>query len=90
VPRAQECVIAVNNSDIADRERGPADVNRSVDLLAAVRATGTRCPVSASGISEPAVAAELLNIGYSGLLIGTGLLRAGNVGEWMAAFRALR
>ncbi|CRK58158.1 Indole-3-glycerol phosphate synthase [Alloactinosynnema sp. L-07] len=82
VPRAAECVIAVNNKDISTRERTPADLRRGADLLATVQATGTPYPVSASGIEHPAQAASLLAAGYRGLLVGTGLLRATDPAEW--------
>jgi indole-3-glycerol phosphate synthase len=75
VPHAGECVIAVNNKDIRTKERDPGDVGRSLRLLPAVRRAGTPCPVSASGIGSPAVAAQLLEAGYAGLLMGTTLLR---------------
>jgi indole-3-glycerol phosphate synthase len=80
------CVVAVNNKDIRDRERGPADVGRSLRLLPALQAAGVRCPVSASGIEDAAVAARLLDRGFAGLLVGTGLLRADGLDAW---FRAL-
>jgi indole-3-glycerol phosphate synthase len=82
--RASDCIVAVNNKDIAARERGPGDIGRSLGMLAAVRATGTRCPVSASGIDHPDVAARLLDAGYAGLLVGSGLLRSGSAGRWAA------
>lgn len=85
VPRPTECVIAVNNKDISFRERGPADLRRGADLLAAVRAAGTPYPVSASGIEHPGQAADLLAAGYRGLLVGTGLLRAADPAEWFGA-----
>ncbi|MEV3993903.1 indole-3-glycerol-phosphate synthase [Streptomyces sp. NPDC049837] len=90
VPRAAQCVVAVNNKDIATRERLPGDLDRSAALLPAVRATGTRCAVSASGIADPADAARLLEAGFQGLLIGTGLLRAPHPGHWCAALDAAR
>ncbi|MFF0885100.1 indole-3-glycerol-phosphate synthase [Streptomyces sp. NPDC003456] len=90
VPRAQECVVAVNNKDIATRERSPGDLGRSSALLAPVLGTGTRCAVSASGIADPADAARLLDCGFQGLLIGTGLLRAPSPEQWCAALDAAR
>ncbi|WP_369193216.1 indole-3-glycerol-phosphate synthase [Streptomyces djakartensis] len=90
VPRAERCVVAVNNKDIATRERLPGDLDRSSTLLPAVRATGTRCAVSASGITDPADAARLLDAGFGGLLIGTGLLRAAHPAHWCAALDAAR
>jgi indole-3-glycerol phosphate synthase len=86
VPHPGDCVIAVNNKDIKGRERDPGDLGRSLDLLPAVRATGTPCPVSASGIVTPADAARLLDAGYAGLLIGTALLRSsGGIHAWLSA-----
>ncbi|QLQ36632.1 indole-3-glycerol-phosphate synthase [Micromonospora robiginosa] len=91
VPRPDECVVAVNNADIGDRERGGGDLRRGLDLVDEVVATGTRCAVSASGIDGPASAARLLRAGYQGLLIGAGLLRAGDdLPGWLAAFEQHR
>jgi indole-3-glycerol phosphate synthase len=86
VPHPGDCVIAVNNKDIKGRERDDGDLDRSLALLPAVRATGTPCPVSASGIATPADAARLLDAGYAGLLVGTALLGSpGGIGPWLAA-----
>jgi indole-3-glycerol phosphate synthase len=83
IPRAGECVVAVNNKDIKLRERDVADVDRSVAMLPALARTGTACPVSASGIDRPEVAARLLDEGFAGLLVGTGLLRSpGGAEAW--------
>jgi indole-3-glycerol phosphate synthase len=84
VPHAGECVIAVNNKDIRTRERDTGDVGRSLRLLPALVASGTRCPVSASGIGGPAVAAELLDAGYAGLLMGTTLLRTQGLDAYLS------
>ncbi|MFD7029056.1 indole-3-glycerol-phosphate synthase [Streptomyces sp. NPDC059917] len=81
----EECVIAVNNKDIKTRERDAGDLHRSLDLLPVVRATGTPAPVSASGINGPATAAELLDAGFAGLLVGTSLLRTRSAIGWMDA-----
>ncbi|MGW5879057.1 indole-3-glycerol-phosphate synthase [Nocardiopsis terrae] len=86
VPRAGECVVAVNNKDIRARERGAAELERSGNLLAAVRRGGTPCPVSASGIEDPSDAAKLLQRGYAGLLVGTGLLRRVTLRDWCQEF----
>lgn len=83
VPHSADCVIAVNNKDIMAKERDPGDLARSVRLLPALLRTGTRCPVSASGIDRPEVAARLLDHGFAGLLIGTSLLRAGSARHWI-------
>jgi indole-3-glycerol phosphate synthase len=85
LPPCDECVVAVNNKDIRARERGGADIERSLRLLPALASTGTRCPVSASGIGEPEVAARLLDAGFAGLLVGTGLLRADGLEAWCRA-----
>ncbi|MEV6948454.1 indole-3-glycerol-phosphate synthase [Streptomyces sp. NPDC051172] len=90
VPFGTESVVAVANKDITDRERGPADPPAGTALLPAVRATGTRCPVSASGIASPAQAAGLLRAGFAGLLIGTALLRGGHPDDWLAELDRIR
>ncbi|MDX2680459.1 indole-3-glycerol-phosphate synthase [Streptomyces soliscabiei] len=77
-----DCVVAVNNKDIATRERLPGDPGRSTDLLPAVLRTGTRCAVSAGGITDPRRAARLLDAGFTGLLIGTGLLGTSSLTRW--------
>jgi indole-3-glycerol phosphate synthase len=79
------CVVAVNNKDILHRERGPARLGRSSALLPAILASGTKCPVSASGIDSPAQAARLLDAGFKGLLVGTALLMADDVAAWVTA-----
>lgn len=86
----EDCVVAVNNKDIATGERGAGDLARSPALLPAVRGTGTRCAVSASGIDGPRTAAGLLGAGFDGLLIGTGLLTAGSLTEWIEDFDRAR
>lgn len=89
VPFPEECAIAVNNKDILTKERGAGDLNRSLRLLPALLRSGTRCPVSASGIDHPEIAAGLLEAGYAGLLIGTGVLRSNNLGAWLAALEGV-
>jgi indole-3-glycerol phosphate synthase len=89
VPHAQDCVIAVNNKDINDGERGAGDPDRSARLLPAVLATGA-CPVSASGIETPQQAADLLTAGYAGLLVGTTLMRAASPRAWFDDLRRRR
>ena len=88
--RGQDCVVAVNNKDIKARERGAGDLDRSVHLLRAVLATGTRCAVSASGIEQPAAGARLVDAGFTGLLVGTGLLQAGSPRAWFDEFNRHR
>lgn len=90
LPDPHRCVIAVNNKDIAAGERDAGDLDRSRALLPAVRAAGTLCPVSASAVSSPAVAAGLLAEGYGALLVGTALLRAPSVESWLREFDACR
>lgn len=87
---AEHCVVAVNNKDIAAREQGAGDIDRSTALLDAVRRTGTPCPVSASGIDRPEVGARLLDAGFGGLLVGTGLLRSAGARSWMDELAAHR
>ncbi|TWP48434.1 indole-3-glycerol-phosphate synthase [Lentzea tibetensis] len=82
---ASGCVVAVNNKDIATRERTGGSVERGLSLLPAVLATGTPCPVSASGIS-PAAGARLVHAGFAGLLVGTDLLRASSPAAWFDEF----
>ncbi|MFJ2781182.1 indole-3-glycerol-phosphate synthase [Kitasatospora sp. NPDC087315] len=90
LPRAEECVVAVNNKDIATRERGAGDLGRSTSLLPAVLSSGTRCAVSAGAIQRPDDAARLLREGFAGVLIGTGLLRAASLPGWLDDFDARR
>lgn len=91
VPCADRCVVAVNNKDIVDCERGVASIDRSLALLPALQQHGTPCPVSASGIDRPDVAAELIGAGFAGLLIGTGLLRgARDARDWFDEFDEYR
>jgi indole-3-glycerol phosphate synthase len=85
VVHGEHCVVAVNNKDINRRERGQAQLGRSLALLPAVLATGTRCPVSASGIGTPQEGARLLASGYRGLLVGSALLRAADLPGWLAS-----
>lgn len=84
VVHGPDCVIAVNNKDIRDRERDRGGMERSLRLLAAVAGSGTPAPVSASGIHRPEAAAHLIDAGYAGLLVGTALLRASSPRAWFA------
>lgn len=86
VTHGPDCIVAVNNKDIRGRERDRGDLERSVALLAAVAGSGTPCPVSASGIHRPDVAAHLVDSGYAGLLVGTALLRTSSPRAWFAEF----
>jgi indole-3-glycerol phosphate synthase len=85
-----DCVIAVNNKDINTREREPGDIDTSRSLLEATIAAGTPCPVSASAILDPRIGAELIDAGFKGLLIGTGLLRAESIAGWVEEFERHR
>jgi indole-3-glycerol phosphate synthase len=85
-----DCVIAVNNKDINTREREPGDIDTSRSLLEATVRAGTPCPVSASAILDPRVGAELIDAGFKGLLIGTGLLRADSIEGWVHQFEQHR
>lgn len=86
----EDCVIAVNNKDINTREREPGDIDTSRSLLDATLQTGTPCPVSASAILDARIAAELIDAGFKGLLIGTGLLRAPSIQGWVEEFERHR
>ncbi|HTU86070.1 MAG TPA: hypothetical protein VMF57_10880 [Solirubrobacteraceae bacterium] len=86
----EECIVAVNNKDINTREREPGDIDTSRSLLEATIQTGTPCPVSASAILDPLIAAELIDAGFKGLLIGTGLLRAESIPGWVDEFERHR
>ena len=81
---ARGCVVAVTNKDIRRRERGDAQIERSLSMLRAVRRSGADCAVSASGIAGPEVGARLLDAGYDALLVGTSLL-AGDAAGWVEA-----
>jgi len=83
VIRAEECVLAANNKDIETQEREPGDLDVSRSLLEPIVRAGSPCPVSASAITDPRVGAELLEAGFKGLLVGTGLLQAECVSGWV-------
>ena len=90
VVHPEDCIIAVNNKDISTREREPGDIDTSRSLLEATIQAGTPCPVSASAITDPRIAAELVDAGFKGLLIGTGLLRADSIQGWVDEFERHR
>ncbi|GHF86398.1 indole-3-glycerol-phosphate synthase [Kitasatospora xanthocidica] len=90
LPHPESCVIAVNNKDIRTRERDSGDLERSLRLLPAVRATGCPAPVSASAITDPHTAARLLDAGYAGLLVGTALMRTDDIPTWLTTLDAAR
>jgi indole-3-glycerol phosphate synthase len=86
----EDCIVAVNNKDIRTHEREPGDIDLSRSLLDATIQTGTPCPVSASAILDPRIGAELIDAGFKGLLIGTGLLRADSIQGWVEEFERHR
>jgi indole-3-glycerol phosphate synthase len=90
VVHAEECIVAVNNKDIRTQEREPGDIDSSRSLLDSIVQSGTPCPVSASAITDPKVAAELVHAGFRGLLIGTGLLLAESIRGWVEEFERHR
>jgi indole-3-glycerol phosphate synthase len=90
VIHAEDCIVAINNKDIRNQERDGGDLELSRSLLDATIQTGTSCPVSASAITDPKVAAELITSGFKGLLIGAGLLLSGSVSHWVAEFESHR
>jgi indole-3-glycerol phosphate synthase len=90
VIHAEQCIVAINNKDIRAQERGAGDLDRSRSLLDAVIDSGTPVPASASAITDPKIAAELVTSGFKGLLIGTGLLQADSIQGWIDAFERHR
>lgn len=90
VVHAEDCIVAVNNKDIREQERGEGDIDLSRSLLEATLETGTPCAVSASAITDPKVGAELVDAGFRGLLIGTGLLLSDSVQSWVDDFERHR
>ena len=90
VVHAEDCIVAVNNKDIRQQERGEGDIDLSRGLLEATLETGTPCPVSASAITDPKVAAELVDAGFKGLLVGTGLLLSDSIQGWIDEFERHR
>jgi indole-3-glycerol phosphate synthase len=90
VTHPEDCIVAVNNKDINTREREPGDIETSRALLEATIQTGTPCPVSASAILDPRIGAELIDAGFKGLLIGTGLLRAESIQGFVDEFERHR
>ena len=75
VPADLPGVLAVNNSDIDQRERSGAGPGRSHALLTAAAARRPAALVSASRIADPTEAAALIAAGFDALLIGTALMR---------------
>jgi indole-3-glycerol phosphate synthase len=83
-----DAVLAVNNRDISTRETDAGDISLSLSLLGAARATGAGAVVSASAIATANEAKLLLNAGYDGLLIGTAFMKAPDLANTLAVFRA--
>ncbi|MHB8694402.1 MAG: beta/alpha barrel domain-containing protein [Solirubrobacteraceae bacterium] len=90
VVHAEQCIVAINNKDIRAQERGEGDLDRSRSLLDAVIDSGTPVPASASAITDPRIAAELVTSGFKALLIGTGLLQADSIQGWIDEFERHR
>ena len=86
----EDCIVAVNNKDIRGQEKDSGDIDVSHAMVGPAIASGTPCPVSASAIIDPKVAAELVAAGYKGLLVGTGLLQADSVQGWVDQFEQHR
>ncbi len=75
VPEGLPVAIAVNNSDIATREREGSGPARSLKLFEAVAARRPAAIVAASRITDPQTAASLVAAGFDALLIGSALMR---------------
>jgi indole-3-glycerol phosphate synthase len=90
VVHAEQCIVAINNKDIRTQERDAGDLDRSRLLLDAVIDSGTPVAASASAITDPKIAAELISSGFKGLLIGTGLLQADSIQGWIDEFERHR
>jgi indole-3-glycerol phosphate synthase len=90
VTHAEDCIVAINNKDIRTQERDTGDIDVSRAMLEPAVRAGTPCPVSASAITDPKVAAELIAAGFKGLLVGTGLLQAESVQGWVEEFERHR
>ena len=90
VVHAEQCIVAVHRDDWLSIQQGEGDIDLSRSLLEATIETGTPCPVSASAITDPRVAAELVDAGFKGLLIGTGLLQSDSVQGWIDEFERHR
>ena len=84
-----DVILAVNNRNISVKETDAGDIVTSLSLLDAARTSGAGAVVSASAINSAGEARQLLDAGFDGLLIGTALLRASDLGEALAVFRAL-
>jgi indole-3-glycerol phosphate synthase len=85
---AGEAILAVSNRDIGVKETDGGNITTSLSLLEAARATGAGAVVSASAITTAEEAAQLLNAGFDGLLIGSAFLRAPDLPGILDRFRA--
>ena len=83
-----EAILAVSNRDIGVKETDGGNITTSLSLLEAARVTGAGAVVSASAITTADEAAQLLNAGFDGLLIGTAFLRAPDLPGFLDGFRA--
>ena len=79
VPPGMPGVLAINNADIATRERTGDGPSRSFALFHAARARRPAALVSASRISDEATASALLRFGFDGLLMCTALMNSDNL-----------
>lgn len=71
-------VLAVNNRNIRERETDGGSIERSLALQGAARQVQRQgLLISASGITRPEQAAQVLAAGYDGVLIGTALMGDG-------------
>lgn len=75
IPSDLPLAIAVNNSDIATRERAGTGPARSLALFEAVAARRPAATVAASRITDARTAAALVAAGFDALLIGSALMR---------------
>ena len=83
-----EAILAVCNRNISVKETDDGDISTSLSLLEAARATGAGAVVSASAITNPDEAKQLITAGFDGLLIGTAFLRTPDLRDTLSAFCA--
>jgi indole-3-glycerol phosphate synthase len=79
-------IIAANNKRIQDKETDSGNIDISLELLDACRATGAQIVVSASGIRTPAQVRRLFNAGFDAFLIGTALLESSDLQNSLKQF----
>ena len=77
-------LLGINNRDIRQLEMDEGGPSKTLELLRRVPA-GVRV-VSESAIGSPAQAQALVAAGAAGLLVGTAILRASDVGEAVSRF----